>query len=259
MSTDCESASMGSGDSGVYKTYGSIPVAQDRNRAAQHQPFSTGFVTCTVFETTCNLVSVLTGSGMLLLPYAASVGGWSILVVLMIMCAIFLYSFELLAKTIETYYMRENISQQVHILHHNIDYMTFGKMVFGPNGDKVILLIFGTELTLALVSFFMNIGINIHVISPGVSVNTGIVVAAILTIILSATNLKMAAYSSVIGLVLTLLTIFAIVGTGMQLCSGDACASSSSFSSRQYDWLNLSGLPVALGLISFCFGGHGTL
>jgi hypothetical protein len=44
-----------------------------------------------------------------------------------------------------------------------------GKEAFGPKGDKIVLGILGTELFLALVSFFINIGINLTVIFSGTS------------------------------------------------------------------------------------------
>ena len=190
---------------------------------------------------------------MLSLPFAAAESGWSAVAILVALCAIFMYSFELLAKSIEELYDQDNLYKFSHIYNYNIDYLSLGLRAFGKNGDKIVLCIFGTEVTLALVSFLMNIGINLHVINTDISVDHGILLAAALTCALSFTNLKTVAYSSVIGLVLTLLTVMAILITGLQLND------QTMLDTRRYELLNLSGVPVSLGLIAFCFGGHGTL
>ncbi len=210
--------------------------------------------TCTVFETTCNLLTILTGSGMLSLPYAAAACGWSAMGLLVLLCAVFMYSFELLAKSIEEHYSHENTFRPKHISNYNIDYLSLGLVAFGRYGDKIVLSVFGTEITLALVSFLMNIGINLHVIHPDISVNQGILLAAAVTCAMSFANLKTVAYSSFIGLALTLLTVAAILISGLELRSSDLVAET-----REYELVNYAGIPVSLGLIAFCFGGHGTL
>lgn len=205
---------------------------------------------CSVFETTCNLVSVLTGSGMLSLPFAAAAAGWSALILLLVFGAIFMYAFDLLASSIETYYANVNYHRHKTISDYHIDYLSFGKLTFGPYGDKIVLVVFGTEVSLALVSFLMNIGINIHVINSDISVSMGIILSAIITCIMSFTSLKAVSFSSAVGLALTLLTLLAILATGVEL---------EGVGSREYKAFDVKGVPMALGLIAFCFGGHGTL
>lgn len=214
---------------------------------------------CTQFETTCNLLSVITGSGMLSLPYAAAIGGWITLPCLAVLCLIYMYTFHLLAVSIEKHY--NNVKNQrfkTHILDYNIDYITFGKLAFGRYGDRIIMCIFGSELFLALMSFLMNIGININIniIAANLSVEKGIIIGAIVTAVLALTDLKVMAYSSVIGLILTLLTIVSIVLSGMNLATE---GNESLLETRRYDMIDPPKIPISLGLIAFCFGGHGTL
>jgi len=233
------------------KTYGSVnsePNDPQRNELTENAHH------CTVFETTCNLLTILTGSGMLSLPYAAAACGWSALGLLVVLCGVFLYSFELLARIIEEHYTHENTFRLKHISHYNIDYLSLGLISFGRYGDKIVLSVFGTEITLALVSFLMNIGINLHVINPAISVNQGILLASALTCAMSFFNLKTVAFSSFIGLAMTLLTVVAILVSGMELRGGVDVVES-----REYELVNYAGIPVSLGLIAFCFGGHGTL
>lgn len=229
------------------RSYGAVPSDPDDER-------NDNLANCTVFETTCNLLTILTGSGMLSLPYAAAACGWSAMGLLVLLCSVFMYSFELLAKSMEEHYSHENTYRSRHISYYNIDYLSLGQISFGQYGDKIVLSVFGTEVTLALVSFLMNIGINLHVIHSDISVNQGILLAAALTCVLSFANLKTVAFSSFVGLALTLLTVAAILISGMELRGNSAI-----LETREYEIVNFSGIPISLGLIAFCFGGHGTL
>jgi ABC-type uncharacterized transport system permease subunit len=69
---------------------------------------------------------------------------------------------------------------------------------------------------------------------------------------LSFLKLKQMSYSSSLGVALTSLVLFALLASGAQQPVGDAVL-------RQYKTFNKSGVPLAFGLIAFCFGGHGAL
>jgi amino acid permease len=119
---------------------------------------------------------------MLSLPYTAKAMGWSALILLVILLIAFMYSYVLLANAINTVttlrHLRHESRAMLHVedpqrdLNESctlIDYTVLGKEAFGPKGDKIVLGILGTELFLALVSFFINIGINLNVIFSGTS------------------------------------------------------------------------------------------
>jgi hypothetical protein len=120
-------------------------------------------VQCTVFETSCNLISVLTGSGMLALPYAAAQIGWIAIPLLLLLGCIFLYSFHLIAQSIETRYKYINATSQptyipYDLSHYQIDYLHLSKLAFGYHGDRIVLVVLSLELFLAQVTFYMSIG-----------------------------------------------------------------------------------------------------
>ena len=71
---------------GGKKVYGSIDSTTASQVEEQFDP-EEKVTTCTVFESTCNLVSLLSGSGMLSLPFAAAQVGWSALFLLVLICA----------------------------------------------------------------------------------------------------------------------------------------------------------------------------
>jgi hypothetical protein len=77
-------------------SYGSIPSHENEDETVQSDDNK-----CTVWQTTFNLISLITGSGMLGLPYAASTLGWSAVFVLLFLAVLFLYCFGLLAEVIE--------------------------------------------------------------------------------------------------------------------------------------------------------------
>jgi hypothetical protein len=76
--------------------YGSIPSHENEDETVQSDDNK-----CTGWQTTFNLISLITGSGMLGLPYAASTLGWSAVFVLLFLAVLFLYCFGLLAEVIE--------------------------------------------------------------------------------------------------------------------------------------------------------------
>jgi hypothetical protein len=77
-------------------SYGSIASHENEEETVQSTDDK-----CTVWQTTFNLISLITGSGMLGLPYAASTMGWSAVFVLLFLAFLFLYCFGLLAEVIE--------------------------------------------------------------------------------------------------------------------------------------------------------------
>lgn len=77
-------------------SYGSISSHENEDETVQSDDNK-----CTVWQTTFNLISLMTGSGMLGLPYAASTLGWSAVFVLLFLAVLFLYCFGLIAEVIE--------------------------------------------------------------------------------------------------------------------------------------------------------------
>lgn len=137
--------------------------------------------------------------GMLALPYAASQLGWSALPILLLLGCMFIYSFHLIAQSIETRYKKEYLRGNIDISEYHIDYLYLAKLSLGKYGDKIALFVLNIELFLALVTFLMNIGLNLNTIYHPISTSFGITISSIVAIILALTDLKMAAYVSFLG------------------------------------------------------------
>jgi solute carrier family 32 (vesicular inhibitory amino acid transporter) len=182
---------------------------------------------------------------MLSLPYAASAMGWSVLLLLLILTACFCYSYLLLVYSIEKVRTRHAGSAIT------VDYAVLGREAFGPGGDKFVLVILISELFLALVSFFINIGLNVHVILPWINVASAIFLAAVITAALSFADMKLLSHVTAFGNGMTVLTLLALVLSGVFLPETDSPPNQKLFDSK--------GIAVSLGVMAYCFGGHGAL
>eukprot|EP01041_Mallomonas_annulata_P007431 gene7431-15191_t len=200
-------------------------------------------VLCSVFETASNIITIITGAGMLSLPYVAACLGWSSICLLLIVACLFMYTYSLLAEAVK-------YSIKMNPFYETIDYFTLGRLSFGKGGDKAVMCILFIELLLALVSFLINIGTNIHLINPKITISRGILCSTVLAAILSCFSIKKIAYFGTAGNVLTCLTVIALGISGIELLP--SWSTDTSF-------VNESGLPLAIGLTCFCFGGHGAL
>lgn len=302
-------------------SYGALEVEVDNDGNTANWDFDNkNCQKCTVFETTSNLISVITGSGLLALPFAAKSMGWSALLLLSVVASIFLYAFSLVAESIDgaecdtithtilaegqsevgyfsqgqlsVPYMetsssisfRNELSKSNSKLEHSQsqrkvpdtgeeiswNYSSLGLAALGPGGDTIVMVVLITEMFLALVSFFINIGLNAHMLDARVSVSCAISIAAFITVVLVNFDLKLYAYASALGVAMTWLIVVAIVATGAQIWFTDIKDSKDSYAkgagrvgnegvTASFLFFDVTGLPLALGLIAFCFGGHGTL
>jgi vesicular inhibitory amino acid transporter len=200
---------------------------------------------CSVLEAASNQIAVVTGAGMLSLPFAASAVGWSVLLLLFCLTIAFCYSYLLLVYSIEK--VREIYEGSPVV----VDYTLLGRESFGVGGDKFVLAILISELFLALVSFFINIALNLIVIFPSVTMTTAIILSALLTFGLSLANMKFLSRVTGVGNIMTILTVLALALSGIFLPPNPT--------PLQYKFFDPSGIAVSLGVMAYCFGGHGAL
>lgn len=203
---------------------------------------------CTVFETSCNLTSLIVGVGLLSLPFAARSMGWSATAGLLLLCLIFMYMFKLLADALEIRHRNRAVNDN-----EPVDYASLAEDALGKYGAKVALFFVGTELGLALVLFLMNIGININIVNPHISYSAGVTGAALFAFLLTTMSMKYVAYSSMFGLGMTVLTVLAIIVSGFLM---DQVPTDHV---KHYDAIVPSGIPLSMGMMALCFAGHSAL
>lgn len=196
---------------------------------------------CTVFQTSSNIITVITGAGMLSLPFAAAFVGWLSVPLIVLIASIFFYTYTVLADVMECM-----LTYSYYPECETIDYFVLAKHSFGEGADKVVMCILFLELLLAMVSFFINIGTNLHLLL-GLKLVTGILSSVMITALLSVFSIKQMSYFTSVCNLLTSLTVISLFMSVAEL-PGMA---------QDTEYFDLSGIPVALGLICFCFGGHG--
>ncbi|KAJ4797306.1 Transmembrane amino acid transporter family protein [Rhynchospora pubera] len=208
----------------------------------KHIPFNNG---ASFSQTFLNLINVVSGVGVLSMPYAVAQGGWLSLVIFLLVGLLCYYTGILIQRC-----MRAHPS--IH------SYPDIGRYAFGPTGQNIIAAFMYIELYLVAISFLILEGDNLDKLFPGSKVEfysvtlegkkLFILLAAF--IILPTTwlrDLAVLAYVSAIGLVAS------VVLTGSLVW---ACIADAGIQQTKGDMLNLQGLPTALGLYFVCFTGH---
>ena len=222
---------------------------------------------------------------------------------------VFLYAFSLVGETLESCIVADSIRRgnparaarhlsatagadaaddplaQHHAFIAGLNYVSLAELSFGTAGAVLVSLSLTCEMFLALVSFHINVGLNLQAVCPSLDVAWGILLSAACTVLLALCDLKYASYASALGTALTLLLLVALVLSGMQLprtavtfdwFGTDASSTGAAVSHavavaatapltkgqtavRTYRALVPSHVPFALGLIAFCFGGIGAV
>eukprot|EP01031_Cornospumella_fuschlensis_P033711 gene33711-40785_t len=207
---------------------------------------------CSDAETTFNLMTLMTGSGMLCLPFALMNMGWMGVLAIVLLGFQFMYTFYLLAKSTDIY-LAKCYSSKLGESAPCVDYVMLGKLAFGQYGSQVVFLFFASEMLLALVSFVINIAINLHDLLPAYSVTHYVYLSTCVTLVLSSLDMQAASFASAFGLCMTVFLLLALLISGYELhTAGDM----SLLADRQYDVFNSAGVPLSVGLITFCYGGH---
>ncbi|XP_040375862.1 amino acid transporter AVT1I-like [Oryza brachyantha] len=193
-----------------------------------------------------NLSNVISGIGMLSVPYALAQGGWLSLVLFAMVGAICFYSGKLVDRC-----MRADRSVR--------SYPDIGHLAFGAVGRTAIGVIMYTELYLVAISFLILEGDNLDKLLPGTTVELlgyqlhgkQLFVLLAAAVILPTTwlkNLGKLAYVSAVGLIASMALTASLVWAGV---------AENGFRTGGGNLLNLSGLPSALSLYFVCFAGHG--
>ncbi|XP_062202115.1 amino acid transporter AVT1I-like [Phragmites australis] len=201
------------------------------------------------FSRSClNLSNVISGVGMLSVPYALAQGGWLSLALFALVGAVCYYTGELIARC-----MRAD-GDAVK------SYPDIGQLAFGRPGRKAIGAVMYAELYLVAISFLILEGDSLNKLLPGASVGLpgGYVfrgkqlftlVAAV--VILPTTwlrDLSVLAYVSAVGLVSSAALTASLVWAGV---------AEHGLHAKGGNVVNLAGLPTSLSLYFVCFAGHG--
>ncbi|WOH02462.1 hypothetical protein DCAR_0521851 [Daucus carota subsp. sativus] len=196
-------------------------------------------------QSVLNGINILCGVAILSTPYAVQQGGWAGLPVLLIFGILSFYTGLLLRKCLDSQPGLET-------------YPDIGQAAFGTVGRAVISIILYVELYASAVGYIISMSDNLSSLFPhahlslaGFELYSHHLFAFLTTLAVLPTvwlrDLSVLSYISVGGVVASILLALCLIWIGVVDDVGFKAKGTS---------LNLSTLPVALGLYGFCFGGH---
>ncbi|TVU14241.1 hypothetical protein EJB05_37696, partial [Eragrostis curvula] len=200
------------------------------------------------FVRTCfNGLNGLSGVGLLSIPYALSEGGWLSLPLLLLVAAVCCYTGLLLQRCMSA-------SPSVR------GYPDIGALAFGRAGRIAASAFLYAELYLVAIGFLILEGDNLDKLFPGTTLSLGnnlivvsgkpLFVVLVALVILPTTwlrSLAVLAYVSASGVLASAVVVFCVLWT--------AVVDGVGFHGKGR-MINVSGLPIALGLYTFCYCGH---
>ncbi|XVE68827.1 hypothetical protein DITRI_Ditri09bG0101200 [Diplodiscus trichospermus] len=192
-----------------------------------------------------NGINVLCGVGILSTPYAAKEGGWLGLLILFTFAALSFYTGMLLRQCLDSQPGLET-------------YPDIGQAAFGTAGRIALSIILYAELYACCVEYIILEGDNLSSLFPnahlsvgGYELNAPRLFALMTTLAVLPTvwlrDLSVLSYISAGGVVASVLVVLCLFWVGL--------VDEVGFHNKGTA-LNLSTLPVAVGLYGYCYSGH---
>ncbi|KAL3838302.1 hypothetical protein ACJIZ3_022893 [Penstemon smallii] len=192
-----------------------------------------------------NGMNVLCGVGILSTPYAVKQGGWLGLTVLMIFAVLSYYTGILLRCCLDSQPGLQT-------------YPDIGQAAFGTTGRIVISIILYVELYACCVEYIILEGDNLSSLFPNAHLNFGVfdlnsqhLFALLTTLAVLPTvwlrDMSVLSYISAGGVIASILVVACLFWVGLVDQVGFETKGTT---------LNLSTLPVAIGLYGYCYSGH---
>ncbi|KAL6504082.1 hypothetical protein OROGR_026005 [Orobanche gracilis] len=201
---------------------------------------------CSYSQSVLNGVNVLCGVGILSTPYAVKEGGWAGLSVLVIFALLSYYTGILLRYCLDS---KPGLAT----------YPDIGQAAFGTVGRVAISIVLYVELYACCIEYVILESDNLASLFPNAHLNLGVFVlnshhlfavsmalAVLPTVWLR--DLRILSYISAGGVIASVLVVACLFWIGLVDHVG--------FETKGTTILNISSLPVALGLYGYCYSGH---
>ncbi|KAL6578089.1 Amino acid transporter avt1c [Orobanche minor] len=201
---------------------------------------------CSYSQSVLNGVNVLCGVGILSTPYAVKEGGWAGLSVFVIFALLSYYTGILLRYCLDS---KPGLAT----------YPDIGQAAFGTVGRVAISIVLYVELYACCIEYVILESDNLSSLFPNAHLNFGVFVlnshhlfavsmalAVLPTVWLR--DLRILSYISAGGVIASVLVVACLFWAGLVDHVG--------FETKGTTILNLSSLPVALGLYGYCYSGH---
>ncbi|KAL2332431.1 hypothetical protein Fmac_020012 [Flemingia macrophylla] len=222
-------------------------VSPERKSLLQHEAHIPG--QCSFGQAVLNGINGICGIGILSTPYALKEGGWAGLSILLLYAILCFYTGLLLRHCLDSEPGLET-------------YPDIGQAAFGTIGRVVISIILYMELYACCIEFIIvesdNLSTlfpNAHISLGGIEINSHVLFAMATCIALLPTvwlrDLRFLSYISACGVIATVTVVFCL----LWVCSVDNAAIDAK-GSRGTTALNLTTLPVAMGIYGYSCAGH---
>mmetsp|Transcript_13666 Transcript_13666/g.29621 ORF Transcript_13666/g.29621 Transcript_13666/m.29621 type:complete len:638 (+) Transcript_13666:116-2029(+) len=226
-------------------------------QSSEEEDHKSSFAQCTF-----NMANILMGVGMLGLPYVFKSAGW--------IGGFCVTTFFCFVTWRTSYYLGRELNgdpRPVHLFDAVPPDNTIVRMrkpissfpaiareAFGDSGCICLSAILYFELFSCLSIFFVSLGDHLHALYPSVSQSKHMtIVAGILTLPSALLRTpKLLSYLSAVGTFATVAVVLSVVLSALLVLFtiGDAG------SEREYKLYSSSGLPLAAGIVAYCFSGH---
>ncbi|KAL3649998.1 Amino acid transporter avt1c [Castilleja foliolosa] len=219
-------------------------VADDGKVSVSHGPPISRH--CSYSQSVLNGVNVLCGVGILSTPYAAKEGGWAGLSILFIFAILSYYTGILLRYCLDSQPGLET-------------YPDIGQAAFGTAGRVAISIVLYVELYACCIEYIILESDNMSSLFPNAHLNLGVfelnsphLFAVMMALAVLPTvwlrDLSILSYISAGGVVASILVVACLFWAGL--------VDQVGFETKGQTTLNLSTLPVAIGLYGYCYSGH---
>ncbi|XP_052623028.1 amino acid transporter AVT1B [Lactuca sativa] len=196
-----------------------------------------------------NGVNLLCGVALLSTPYAVKEGGWLGLSIMFIFCVLCFYTGLLLRDCLDTHPRLQT-------------YPDIGEAAFGIPGRLLVSIVLYVELYASCVEFIIlesdNISSlfpNTNVIIGGHQINSHSFFAIMITLVVLPTvwlrDLSVLSYISAGGVFVIIILVCSLFWIGL--------VDKIGFQMETTKMLNLSTLPVSIGMYGYCYAGHAVL
>jgi len=198
-------------------------------------------------QTTFNMINCFVGAGILTVPFAFRLAGYSACILVVFVAALNWYTALLLGKALDK---AAALNPDIPFRSWNMG--ALARAAFGPAGEYFIRLIFGLELWFALETFLVLTGISVNLLT-GISEPIVIIFAGTIGCMSLAMPMTTMSHMSFLAIACMVGGLFALVVCGMGRLWDHAPDLVPS--AEQHHTFELGRTPASLSIFLYCFSG----
>lgn len=205
--------------------------------------------TLNTYEAVFNLANTVLGVGVLSVPYAFRLSGYSSLLLVLVVIAVTSCTARFIGSALD---LAARSPAFLNVPPKGRDFTFLAHVAFGGWVQALIGTITSLEIWFALITFMVMNGVNASLVWPGLDRSTAIVVSSFLAMLAVFLPMRYYSYLSLVSSLALAIAALAMVAAALTMPSW----------ANPYDHLGLpallqlQNLPRSVGIIVFCFAGH---